>query len=934
MRTDEKRILTNKVLLGLMAAAVGFGSMGTAFADAGETPTVPETTTRVKVIDTKTVPVDPKIETDEHATRAQAAEAFAKALSNPEKNNMPMGGHVIRGTASISAILSHVTKTTTTPGTKTITTSVTETLNAAGEVIHTSDPFETISEPVYDSSKATVDYAINDIRGANVMNIQQTTDRAIIQWNSFDAGSNSMVNFIQTKKDGALNPAAMTLNEVTGAKLSTIAGKINSIGTFILTNPNGIYFAEGSEVNAAGIIASTNALDHDRFYDKGEILFNQDDTADNRKNAGIIVNGTLNVATLAQNELDEELTPLGKEIKGILTSSALNSTGLSLGTDIEVLPGVSAGTNTIKIVANGDIAIGANAQLHADRVTNVSSTGGTAGKEGYTTGGSSSDTREGVIVLRADANADDVATYDEDILEAGGVTDTSAIKRYDIASKRSSSEMIPVGEATPDGKLKTAKVYLNNAAPMTANSVSVFFDADITDKGVNGTPLTSIGVANAGQETFTQKDYKQGGAEASRMASHVNVNASQTYNKNGMLEVEADGKTPKESRYRGNHNTNFAMLINDPYQLQAIQDTKEVNDEENYAIKADGEGYYGNLTGSYALGQTLYNNQYKVIGDKSDPTFETINTYKMSEWNGGKGFNPIGTEKHPFKGSFTGNGLMGYGIYDFTINRPEEDYVGLFARTEQNVTTKSADAEKTTDDGTKTDTGATTGDGTKTADEPKEEVRTGGYFGSVTFVDAKVEGKNNVGALAGAAGEGTAMSNITNRKRYVRYTEDFRSVNELFDKETGKEVNVKGLENVGGIVGLMNDARMYDNSHNQGYIVGKTNVGGLAGAATGTATETAENGLRLKNYIRNSYNSGHISPEMSLGTTEEFDYATPASGNLKGYGEVTNNTVDGKDFNQKENFGTGENRGYKVGVVEGETNVGGLVGSMTDGTVN
>jgi len=875
MSAREKRILTRQILLGLMAASIGLGGMGYVSAE-DVVPTPQETTTRERVISEKTVDVDPQVVTDDNATLLKQATSgdYGKSLLDYVKNNMPLDGSVVRGDAFISAILSQVTKTTTTPGTKTVTTMVMETLAPDGTVLHTSDPFEKESEPVYDSSKATVKYDVKDMRGANMMTITQTSDRAIIDWGSFNVGSNSTVNFIQTK-DGALNPAAMTLNEVTGTELSTIAGKIKSVGTFLLTNPNGIIFAEGSEVNAAGIVASTNALDHDRFMNNGELIFDQTaDSAANAKNAGIIVDGKLSVATLAQNELDDALTPLGKEIKGILDSSALNSLGLKLGTDIEVTPGISAGTNTIKIVANGDIAIGKSAVLSANRLTNVSSSGGTAGKEGYTTGSSSSETREGSIVLRADANADDVAAYDEDLLKAGGVTDTGAIQRYNIASKRSSTEEIPVGEATPDGKYKTAKVYLNNATPMTANGVSIFFDADITDKGVNGTDLASIGITDAGQKTFTQKDYKKGGAEAAGMASHVNVNVPQTYNVNGMLEVEADGKTPK-STLRGNHNTNFAMLINDPYQLQAIQDTKEVNDEEAYAIKADGDGYYGNLTGSYALGQTLYNNQYKVIGDKSakNPTFETINTYKMSEWNGGKGFNPIGTEKHPFKGSFTGNGLMGYGIYDFTINRPDEDYVGLFARTQQNVTTKTADDGAMTGDGTKTDTGAATGDGTKTdtgattgddtkpAEDTKEEVRTGGYFGSTTFVDAKVEGRNNVGTLAGEAGEGTSMSGITNRKRTTRATQDFRSVNELFDKETGTEVNVKGIENVGGIVGSMNDARMYDNSHNQGYIVGKTNVGGLAGKATGTTTDTTANGktvARTTNYIRNSYNSGYI----------------------------------------------------------------------------
>lgn len=830
---------------------------------------------------------------------------------------MPLDGKPVekmgKDSVTISPVITQVTKTTTTTGTQVVKTVVVETLNEKGEVIATSAPVERRENPVYHTK---VTEAIKDNPYVtNAMNVYQTEDRAIIQWGSFDVGSNSTVNFIQTK-DGALNTGAMTLNEVTGNDLSTIAGKINSIGTFILTNPNGIYFTEGSAVNAAGIIASTNALDHDRFMNNGELRFNQDDNTDNQKNKGIIVNGSLHVASLAESELKNDagvLTTLGQEISGILKSTAINTDGLSLAT------GLAAGTNTIKIVANGDIAIGKSGKLVGDRVTRVSKTGGTAGTEGYTIGGGTGEKREATIVLRADANADDVAEYDPELLIAGGVTDPSAIKRYNEMSVRSSdkSKNIPVETNIENGKYKTAKVYLQNEKKMTANGVSIFFNADITDAGVNGTALSSIGVTNAGQEKFTQKNYKTGAQEAADMAKYVDVHADQTYNENGKLKVDANGNVVKSKGY-GNHNTNFAMLINDPYQLQAIEDTKEVYQTEtgDYTSKTDENAYYGNLDASYALGQTLYNTEYKVFDEDvnansnketvKNPSFKTINTYKMADWNAKKGFNPIGDENNIFTGSFTGNGLMGYGIYDLTINRPDTDDVGLFAHTK--------------------------------AKKDAAGNYTANYFGSVMLVDSHIVGKDDVGALIGHADEGTSMGGITSRKRHVRYTEDFRSVNELLDKDTGKEVNVKGEKNVGGLVGQMKDARMYDNSHNQGYVVGKENVGGLAGVATGETDTSKKNSnnttTATTNYIRNSYNSGWISNEMSLGTTEEYDFATPDHGSLKEYGKVItgSNVIDGVDYEKKENIGTGKNREYKVGVVEGEKNVGGLVGNLSGTT--
>ena len=124
------------------------------------------------------------------------------------------------------------------------------------------------------------------------MDILQTTDKAIIDWNSFNVGRDATVNFIQTL-NGKPNVAAMTLNRVNEAGgMSEIAGHINSIGSFILVNPNGTMFYDGSEVNAAGVVISTADIDAEQFKN-GKLYFKQDGT----KNENIIVNGTINAST-------------------------------------------------------------------------------------------------------------------------------------------------------------------------------------------------------------------------------------------------------------------------------------------------------------------------------------------------------------------------------------------------------------------------------------------------------------------------------------------------------------------------------------------------------------------------------------------------------------------------------------------------------------
>ena len=864
--------------MGLAAAAIGLGGISSVEAADGN----PAPVTEPPATDGGgTVPVDPpeppkppepkvtRTTVTENVTSDDTKPVYLTAVASTgdygskgydKTNAMPLDAKVTSGNATVMPIATLANRTTTMQGTKSVTTVVTETYDVDGKVIKT----DTVTEaPVYTWDNEHAVHTDDPI--ANVLNIKQTSQRAIINWGSFDVGSKSKVNFIQTNSAGELDTSAMTLNEVSGNNLSTIAGKINSIGTFILTNPNGIYFTEGSQVDAAGIVASTNAIDHTRFMRDGELYFYQTQDENNRKNAGILINGTLKAGTMVDSELNSaENTELRTQIGKILASSPLNTSDLKLAT------GFSRGTDSIRIVANGDIAVGKTGVLDATRTTQVS-TGGTTGTEGYSVGGSV-DERIGGITLRADANADDVAAQDTEILLNSGLTEDeiNAIKEKDTYQVTSRGQAAPTGV-----KLKTAKVYLNNDTPIASRSVGIYFDADITDKGINGTDVTTVGVENgAGQPKFTQKNYVAGAQETAKMRSHVAVTPEVTIDIDG--ELKPQSKTNPATKYKiapSNYTTNFAMLINDPYQLQAIQDTEKVNSTEKYYAPTDPEAlknkvYYGNLGASYVLGTGMTGKSPSV---------------NMAAWNNGKGFNPIGDEENPFTGSFSGNGIMGYGIYDLAINRPDENNVGLFARTVQ----------------------------------PNPD--TWVYFNGVTIIDASVKGGENVGALVGHADTGTSMSSVVNRKRYIRSTTDELSKIEVFDKTTGEQVNVSGEKNVGGLIGQMTDSRMFDDSHNQGYVKGGENVGGLVGSMTGTAGDTTdEKGntvARTNNYIRNSYNSGWISNDMSLGAVNDYEFDDK--------GEITAKLVD------QTSYGTSESRGYKVGVVEGTTNVGGLVGSLS-----
>jgi filamentous hemagglutinin family protein len=91
------------------------------------------------------------------------------------------------------------------------------------------------------------------------MTIRQSTDKASINWNSFNIGSSAAVNISQP------NAQSVLLNRVTGNDPSQILGKLSANGQVILLNPNGIVFGKNGSVTASSFTASTFDLSDSNF---------------------------------------------------------------------------------------------------------------------------------------------------------------------------------------------------------------------------------------------------------------------------------------------------------------------------------------------------------------------------------------------------------------------------------------------------------------------------------------------------------------------------------------------------------------------------------------------------------------------------------------------------------------------------------------------
>ena len=116
------------------------------------------------------------------------------------------------------------------------------------------------------------------------MDINQTSARAILEWQSFDIGSAAQVNFAQ--------PAAssIALNRVLAGDASQIMGRLTANGQVYLVNPNGVIFGAGSSADVGGLVASTLDI-KDADFMAGRNIFNR-----NGATGKVINRGALNAA--------------------------------------------------------------------------------------------------------------------------------------------------------------------------------------------------------------------------------------------------------------------------------------------------------------------------------------------------------------------------------------------------------------------------------------------------------------------------------------------------------------------------------------------------------------------------------------------------------------------------------------------------------------
>lgn len=141
-------------------------------------------------------------------------------------------------------------------------------------------------------------------QGTPSVTVTQSTDKAIINWQSFNIGAGEATRFVQP---GA---SSIALNRVTGnLGPSQLYGSLTANGRIFLVNPDGILVGPGARIDTAGFLATTHDIRNDDFM-AGRYVFgipgrpdasvvNQGAiTAHNSGFAGLVAPGVRNAGTI------------------------------------------------------------------------------------------------------------------------------------------------------------------------------------------------------------------------------------------------------------------------------------------------------------------------------------------------------------------------------------------------------------------------------------------------------------------------------------------------------------------------------------------------------------------------------------------------------------------------------------------------------------
>jgi filamentous hemagglutinin family protein len=162
--------------------------------------------------------------------------------------------------------------------------------------------------------------------------VNQNTDRAVINWNSFSIANGELTRFVQPSSSSAV------LNRVVTANPSAVYGTLQANGNVYLINPGGVLVGAGGVVNTASFVASTQDINTEEFMKGGQLNFKGNSDA-----------SVINEGNITAREGDVFL--IAKEVRNEGQLMAKDGTvGMVSGTEVS-LQAVGQGNFKVRLMA-------------------------------------------------------------------------------------------------------------------------------------------------------------------------------------------------------------------------------------------------------------------------------------------------------------------------------------------------------------------------------------------------------------------------------------------------------------------------------------------------------------------------------------------------------------------------------------------------------
>ncbi len=243
--------------------------------------------------------------------------------------------------------------------------------------------------------------------------IDQTSQSAVINWQSFNIGNQEYVQFNQP------DSSSVVLNRVVGGDASSILGSLSANGRVFLVNPQGVFFGAGATLDVGGLVATTMDISDSDFM-SGHYVFTK---ADGSVSASVVNAGAIQAHPGGYVVLAGDYT----ENSGVISAQAgqvvlaagsqmtldIGSGGLiSYAVDQATLSSLAGVKNAGEIIADG------GAVLMTAKVANAL-TATAVNNSGVITAHSVQE-HDGVIILAAQGGGiEDSGTLDASASETG-----------------------------------------------------------------------------------------------------------------------------------------------------------------------------------------------------------------------------------------------------------------------------------------------------------------------------------------------------------------------------------------------------------------------------------------------------------------------------------------------------------------------------------